>query len=646
MPSKTNLVAKQLDTASNQTIATLSQIHTSQLSILVLQQGPFLERFLSSTLRKLVHRVLDCDWISTEHEPFSAVLRLLENASRSADPTLVKRLLGANAVQSVVDFAVLAGNASPSLAQRVEKVMRKLVDAESVGQYLDAGLMAAQNALNQGNMALQRRTSRVLSALLRVLPIPSSRKAPTPIPAAQDLATTIAASHRAIDVSWNGIQASATKLALVDAAAALLGRLVVTAQKEQLASVVLRFVDDEGDQNQPASSTSRRKPLVDAPLLVDLCLAAPPALLDRIEGSLRGAELASTAFRQARDGSKSLTNSFRTDLASLSPAWSELVDEYKQLRLRKSSKGKARAPVQVAEPSASLLAMIDAILPDLAADHQRLRRILSRHKFQQKSDEETIQLLLDDQDTEDEDSDAELAVPLEDPIATSNIYQPSAVVPTRANVFDSQPLDESRLRYGGASKVDTDATTTDMPASLKASILARVQAQDVEEHAAAQEWNPFADEERGASRDVGFEEELEDEEDRVNRRFAVSNLGGERGNAGDWRRRLEDYDDESDGEDEDGEDDDGNATQTSTTAAVSSERNAERILILAYSRHGQQLFNKDVSTRKSAQRKALKAELESTTGKAYDDNLIESWGTMFERNVSSRKSAYEVDISR
>lgn len=667
-----------LDAQSRDILQTLSAIPAKQLSILVLQQ-PQLTSFLTATLRKLVQRVLEQYAVPTDLDAFQAILRVLENAARSPDPTLPKRLLGGR-VESIVDFTVAAASVSgatqPTLAKSLHKVMAKLVDPVAANKYIEAGAVACQAELDSGNATTQSRSARIVAAHLRLLPIAkplankqSGRFRPAPDAsqpgdddAAAMLAGVLAATHKSLDVAWNGTQAATAKVAVIDAATALLIRLVRSGSPSALATAVTAL-EDGSPGTSPSSSASSSstsavrqtvRPLVDASILADICAASNTQLADSIATVLR--EKSSTeeqeqvratavaALDRARKAAADLlplsSSQSRTDLASLGSAWADVVEHYKDLSLRaarRAEKGRASASF---EPPASLVAMIEAILPHLAADPTRLRRILSRRRFADKSDEQVIQLLLDDEGSASESDEDLPEPPIPEPIATSNIYQPAATPPptnARANIFDEQPLDASRLQWTKAHKEDY---SNSMPSMLKASILARVKAQDAEdEEAASQEWNPFADEERDArSRDVGFEEELEDGDDRINRRMAISYLGGERGNAGEWRRRLEDYE-ESGGDDADADADTGDdatrpstPTTTATGGGAARERAAEKILILAYSHHGSALFTRDAAARKSPHRKALRAELEAATGRPYDDALVESWGTMFERN--------------
>lgn len=666
MPSATT---KPLDSGSKQILSTLTQYPASQLSILVLQE-PQLIKFICTTISRLAHRVLEVDELYTE-ESYLYLLEILEHAANSPDPSLPKRVLASSA-EAVINFAILSANVSTrqvsNLGGRIRRIFVKLLDPVSAETYLETTLQSLEQVFKDGNLKAQKRVARILAALLNILPVAVTSQSQLrtyeqqPKTDVQLFASTLTSAHKALDVGWHGTQAAATKLAVLDASAALLARMIRAKDKVQLAHAIIAF-----DQSSTSSDASQGvvkqavKSLVDASLLVDLTLADPNLLQSintLLAGKLSSAEedkvrkQALQALEEAQQTAKysrSQSQSSQTSpLASIGSTWADLVEHYRQLSLKQAhtlAKGKAKEQTQASiEPSSSLVAMIEAILPDLANDSTRLKRILSRRTFAGKSDEETIQLLLDDQASESEDDLEEAdrtasTSALEDPIATSNIYQPAAeepLPPVRANIFDDQPLDASRLKWAGQQTTTPDLSATPS-ASLKASILARVQAQNDEEAAAGQEWNPFADEDRGA-REVGFEEELEDEDDRINRRFAVSNLRGERGNAGDWRKRLEDYEDTGDDGTE-SEDDDGTPSgsmqQSTSTASVSAERAAEKIFILAYSHEGPQLFSKDQATRKSQARKNLKAQLESATGKAYDDNLIESWGTMFERNVST-----------
>ncbi|CAO1634588.1 unnamed protein product [Sympodiomycopsis kandeliae] len=670
-------MTKPLDEESRKVLLTLTKYPASQLSILVLQE-PQLIKFLSATLSRLSNRILELDQLASDEESITCLLEILEHAANSPDPSLPKRILAST--ESIINFAILAANTSARqtrvLSGRIRRIFIKLVDPVSAENYLQITLQSFQQVLKDGSSKSHKRAARILAALLNMLPVATISQSQVRTYEQQSkvdsqlMATSLVAAHQSIDVAWNGTQAAAAKLALLDASAALLNRIVRSKDKVSLAHVLLAFDRSSGRSDASQGLVKQAvKALVDASILVDLTLASP-RLVDSINNSLAGKvsvpddekvrKQALEIMEQAHETAKysrSQSQGSQTSLAGIGSTWADLVEHYKQLSLKQAhtrAKGKAREETQAnIEPSPSLVAMVEAILPDLANDPSRLKRILSRRTFIGKGDEEIIQLLLDDQASESEDeSEEELQQRLastsafDDPVATSNIYQPAASgshTPVRVNIFDDQPLDASRLKWAGQQQTNGQEEGSDqnMSASLKASILARVQAQDAEEAAAGQEWNPFADEQREAEgREVGFEEELEDEDDRINRRFAISNLGGERGNAGDWRKRLEDYEDTPDDTDEaEGEHGtDSSRPQSridlnnSSTASVSVERAAERIFILAYSHQGSQLFSKDQTTRKSPARKALKAQLESATGKAYDDNLIESWGTMFERN--------------
>ncbi|KAK0525739.1 hypothetical protein OC834_005048 [Tilletia horrida] len=379
-----------------------------------------------------------------------------------------------------------------------------------------------------------------------------------------------------------------------------------------------------------------------------------------------------------------------------------------QLNGARARKGKARAmkkDKQEAPPiDPALLATVQSVLPHL--DTPSLGRRLQRSKYAGKSAEQVIDLLLestsgnedDDDDengaeTEEEDGDYEGSRDLEEAVP----YEPPAPIvraapARRANIFDDAgPLDLSKFRYKsdmpsfdspaaaslgeGAAKGGLHA----IPSALKASVLARVAAQQREE---LEEEEDEEDGETGLRRGVreaGFEEELEtdetylarngDEFDWVGRRGMTSALAsapsgpigrgagagtGRVPNAREWRRRIEDESDEDEDEVGDGDADEnahsggGPSTAgvvppaptpgTSGSSSAASERAADRILTRYYAQYGAALFARnDPALRKGNNplgiaRRQLLAELERETGKSWDGGLVESWGTMFERN--------------
>ncbi|PWN18322.1 hypothetical protein BCV69DRAFT_314841 [Microstroma glucosiphilum] len=649
-------------------LGSLSTIAASQLSILILQQ-PQLPRLLSRALQTLSLAVLSRDWpVEESSKATDSIIRLLENAANSEDPSLAKRLLPTK--DATINLCILGND---SYSQRIHNLLPHFIDATISEELLSAAAESCRGSSSDRPSQLSRAV-RIADALLRHLPTPVKQQSHSRTPQigsdqvaaqikADDIAAAIASKYAELGSS-SSADVLSCKVHLLDAASSLLQRYLASGQTNRLATCAVSLTS--AAQGPSTSSSDSAQALISLPLLVDLLLART-----ELASSLRTA-LSSPASTPAEDqtrqtalaglqaaqedtaaaASRANQAGDKTDLGSLGGGWETLLQSLQQERLqeretessarrRAQSKGKDKVTNidQPAEVSPSLLGMVEAILPHLAADESRLKTLLSKPKYSGKSDEEVIQMLLDE-DTEDGVHSEAAAAPQSapHPISASASPPPTAPPskPRRANIFSDQPLDSTRLRWGGnGDSTDQVAPIQPISGSLKSQILARVSAQTAEEEAAlrGEEWNPFS---TNTTQEVGFEEELdeaEEEDERLNRRRGIAQIGGESGNAREWRRRLEDLSDEEEEEDDDEEQSAAKTLSPSAAAGgAAAERMAERVLILAYSQHGPALFAREASSRKSASRRDLKKELEAKTGKAWDDSLVESWGTMFERN--------------
>lgn len=515
---------------------------------------------------------------------FENIVLVLEHASLSPDSSLPRRLL--NSFNAIVDFTFLADGVPSRLRHRAKRMLWMIVDPINADEFIVAAAQAAVRSLEQSQLDVIRHTVRVLAALLALLPLPKQGgKGAASVDVARtasidEVAAPLAAKYAALvpadcaaeDIPWEIL---AAKVDIIDALAALFARRLE--QRLGVSSIVVHLED-----TTPRTAQGSQGPLLSLSLLSDVILAGP-VLHGRINGSLQTRTPANANEQGQRQQAQQILAAAdaagqpwisasvpRDKVTHLGGGWAVLRSQVKrgvtQHRSGAVSKGKGKARAITPETdgdvvSASLIATLEAILPDLAADQPRLRRILRRPAFRNRSEEEVVQLLFEDQAEASESSQDEA----DDALAAPSKVEAPPAIGRRANIFDEQPLDASRLRWHTNDGRDTaagESLSQPLPSSLKASILARVQMQNAAELEAAregegQEWNPFAEEEAallGSSREVGFEEdlELESEQDRINRKVAVSNLGGERGNAREWtpRRDVGESESEEDGDDD------------------------------------------------------------------------------------------------
>ncbi|PWZ01489.1 hypothetical protein BCV70DRAFT_198923 [Testicularia cyperi] len=292
-------------------------------------------------------------------------------------------------------------------------------------------------------------------------------------------------------------------------------------------------------------------------------------------------------------------------------AW-QALQSFVQRKCSQSSPGAGPAS-QVAD---ELVATVDSVLPHYGCD--KLRRILSRNTFLGQDAETIIQRLLEGDDSEQDavvpsSSITRLATATAIPEAalTTNVTAetPASVpslVRSRANVFGEFAFDPAsvvQLKPRRMGKID------ELAPELKAVILARAEAADDDDE--DEEWNPFGP----TARTVGVEDELD-----------LDYEGRERGPV---RSKA--------GDDSDGERDSADSGNEDPSRA------RERALIRHYIQYGSASFSSEAGIRKSLGRVELKNHID------WNDDLIESWGVMFERNPRKDKllaAASKVPLDR
>lgn len=642
-------------------LQTLSRVDPSQLPLLLLQQ-PSLPRVIATALRKASAEVSTNEGIPSRATAalYLSILSILEHAAQGDDPSLARRLLPSH--RALLDFVYLStleyDSQSSSSLMRARRLARSMVDPITSDEYTIAAVKALQSQTEQGSSLAAspevRSTVQLVTSLLVVLPIGRTGGAKTQETDIEkrrqdgidEVAETsvMAYEHLSTSQHENRVTQLATKAAWIDLVSALLSRRVEQHNSQRVA----RILCSVSSTNPPAASISlSTQPLVDLPLLEDVLMAVP-----HLEGSLRTAISASTSPSDKEERARALKvldttmASLRSkalvghsgNLSRVGGGWSDLISHYQQREslLRPSDQRASPGPSRRGKERAlddreeelvppALLETLQALMPDLAADEAKLRRILRQSKFHGRTDEEIVQMLFEDPS---DPTQQELINDVRDQPVAAAASSSSRPMNPRANVFDSMPAPSESARIGGSLSKSSELDT--MPTSLKASILARVQAQVMEDkEAEEQEWNPFVAEERGMmGREIGFEDELEED--------GSSNTGATMMVRGRFQ------DDEDTAEDSDAPPaapttgrDTPTGPSSNSTSSVASERLAEKLLITAYHQQGPQLFARgDASVRKSAARKALREQLSRETGRVYDDQLIESWGVMFERNVS------------
>ncbi|KAE8259749.1 hypothetical protein A4X13_0g802 [Tilletia indica] len=677
----------------------LSHLDPSTLAQILLQHGSSIGTAVRLTLTTLAHAELLRSSVShiknveikdEEEDGAEKMLEVLgivlSRALGRGDPSLARAILPGT--PSLIDLSISIGTLTPQspTATKLRASLRSLIDPHLASEILQAVHASLQTAIlgpfdaqqllslsgtggGEAVLVDVQRRARMLALLLRALPV--SRGADDPYGVVlRQLAGDLGRLHDGVVPVLSSQRGSAVYQAaqvhLRDAALALVLLCPPTAGHSAVADLVSSL----------GSAASKLKTSEEHQSLVDVLRA-------RFLGNSEvGWDELMVALK--KNASTSSGSSGIDEPEQLMQVLQQRKSSSRPARRTSARKGKSKATTRGTSSSSAvdpeILATVRSILPHL--DTPTLARRLQRPKYASATtSEQIIDLLLESTSDADDDDDDEGDEEEEDAqdLLTRPYEPPPPIVRTRrANIFDDDPLDLSKFRYKpdvpqlDTSTNDNNKSKSDglysIPSDLKASVLARVAAQEREEE--EEEWELDG----GGVREAGFEEELEEEEgdehytarngggmDWVGRRGMTTSLSqsGGRGttvmavpSAREWRRKIEDESDENE------DDEDTNAaggpstagmvkpppapTQGGTSSSAAGERVAEQILTRYYSQYGASLFARDPALRKGNNalgkvRGQLIVELGRESGKSWDHGLVESWGVMFERNPRKDK---------
>ncbi|CEH19337.1 hypothetical protein CBOM_06667 [Ceraceosorus bombacis] len=286
------------------------------------------------------------------------------------------------------------------------------------------------------------------------------------------------------------------------------------------------------------------------------------------------------------------------------------------------------------------------VLPHISRSNL-LGKLRSDPRYAARSNEQIIELLLDDPDG------AQTAA---SPRSASHIALPpgaESISPPRVAKKPISPLRESRARFNfDPSRFlnrDGNRSSSEQGLSeeLKRLTIARAEAPSSDES----DVDDF-----GVARDraVGFEEELETEtEQPQDRRRGISKLFGMGANASRFAEDYSTFDEDTEAEDEDNED-----HETRAPAGAAAVNTAGRQIVgssnkgkaavsdatalqLHYLHHGANAFAGSDANRSSKQRRDLLASL----GGSWDHALVEDWATVFTRDPKREKMLSRLSTS-
>lgn len=638
----------ELDATTCSLVEALASAPTSQLAILVTQHAA-LAHHTTRALRILAREAIEDNEMaaSTPRKTANLLADLLRRLVARGDPSLARRLVPSQA--TLIDLA---------LCTDARDLLARLVDVPAgARELIKAPLLVLERVTNEVSAALERpvhdtqqqhelgtqveklgRAAFVLGRVIASVPLRTyaaeanlRKKAPIgksgTNAAAKDgrsedielLTSTLATLREAYArMGFNDGKTSREHLAtltkvkvkLLDAAWATLERAVVT-----IAPDGTKVHSDDFDLVWKALDTADGQrgttAFQDSSLPVDLALVRP--VIPLLKSAVRAPRVAALepldrAIGKIMPGSNAGSVSFN----KLGARWESLLA---------SLQGSASSNAA----SDAVLSSVLAVLPHLEVDVEGLKARLSEAPYAGKNAEATVQMLLDENDNATAGYKSRSPGAPASPNGEADAFD---VLRSRANVFDDEPLDNSKVlrrNNKGREVVNEDGLSEE----LRARILARAEAPDSDEED-REEWDPFAS---TASRlEVGFEDELEGGEE-SEYRLAMPSL---RQGAGDGGHSEEEF--------EEGESDGvrggaGHGTREPARTASSSlaaapaqaDRATERILITAMKEDGDALFAREA--RKTAARASLLKRLNELRGKAWDDQLVESWATMFARNV-------------
>lgn len=603
-------------------IDALSQVPSKELVILLTQHST-LPRLITNSLHILAINTAQNDLkkgLQNEQQKYAdQITNILRRLISRGDPSQARRLVPTQA--SLIDLAICTNS---------KDILARLIDEKGTDEILKAVIVAYNSSLSKGAESTTPATkvlARVLYALPRWKHISNSTarkgqssKAIYPnFKDVEKLFDSFQKNYSSIRLSNEVTAADESKLlskiCIMEAAWALLER--------QISVDALHAADLERLLNG-SSNGSGVTPLVDLPLFVDLALVKPVIPLMRKVGSRSQAiDVLAQRVEKVAPGRRGTS----LDVSSLSLAWKQVFDSSQRDSTAQGTNHSTIDP--------ELISTITAIMPQWEQHLDKLKDKLSKSPYLDQSNDMIIQMLLDEGEPETSD----VAQPSTSTVTAQEI-DPMELLRQRANVFDDEPLESSKLIYGGGKGKGRNtkiALGSGLSEEMKAAIIARAEAPDSDEED-REEWDPFA-ERNGMDRlEVGFEEELDEEEDQYTGTISI-------------RKPAADEDGSEDEEEDDVEEAErhhGGAVHSSINnntakANVESERAAERIMITAWKETGPTLFDKQ--QRGSSARKQLIERLNtiSTSNKRWDDQLIESWATMFNRNPRKEKLLANVD---
>jgi activating signal cointegrator complex subunit 2 len=614
-----------LDHATVALVNTLAQTPTQQLVILITQH-PSLPSHTSRALRTLADEaVQQCmPPMGKQAEVANSLADTLRRLIERGDPSQARRLVPSQTC--LVDLALCCD---------ARDILARLMDKTSVDEAIKVAMTVLANAGQEGADASHlcqpvSRAAYIFARMLYCLPrynqqqtvsLTSRRTTGNAkgILDAKECVRLLSLVNK-VYASMSGLKHTASiqhrrnKLCLIETTWQLIERYCST-HLQVAAQDIDRMLETIGIKGDTEHTT----PLSDATLAYDVNLTRPMVSL------LESKAPVCSSLHILRIQQQTQSKRQREKHASvIQGVYRDLVQDAMQV-------DDLTTPSQQTADGTPLFDLIYSILPYWQDHGDILKSKLKTPSYAGQSDEMIIQMLMDE---------GEAAVDLKQNQQTE--YEKAMeVLNRRANVFNDEPLDvSSALTHKGKGKEKDEEITSD----LKAFILARASAPDSDEEDGA-EWDPLA----SHTAEIGFEEELEDGFDGI-----APARGMPRGD------RHSDTSEEEDLERaaarEEGEGDGALAgaghssagrsadmQMTGRTSSAAAERAAETILVAAWKEKGETLFAKDA--RKSASRNALLVTLSNVgaTSKKWDDQLVESWGTMFARNPRKDKMLASLD---
>lgn len=556
-------------------VVSLSALETDDLVRLTLQK-PDITRIFASALHtlataKVASLSTSSSSLNDKEAAALAIVHVLSRLIERGDPSLARTFLPTHG--SLVDLCVVAHNLAST---PVKNILDHFLDATAVEDILKSLLAQLKDsALVEVNTPLAATSVRTSSSLLLAFltSCPSRPLHSLDIALKTCLETCLEIYDFKLKIGDQFLQQESSVLTDQDV------RLLLLAAKVdlmQIGSILLQTL----------------RPLPQRPMISELDRSASLLQEGDHEAFIRSTILVDIS---TTDSWPTISQTIRR--AGLPPSSMDILASIDHSASRQSSfsgaawvalQALAEGPAQPASTrservavSEDILTTVDSILPHYGL--VKLRTILSRDSFRGQDLETILQRLLEGD--EGGDSISSNGHRLAEPVTPPSVepLPPKSRIKSRATLFGDSAL-------GAPTSVQLKqrpAKVEELPPELKAAILARAEAADGESDA-EEEWNPFAE----PHRTVGVEDELDlDFEGRE--RSVLPRQGG-------------------DEHDSNGEEDPSRAR--------------ERTLIRHYVQSGSASFSADQGIRRSANRNALKDAI------GWSDDLIESWGIMFERN--------------